>query len=47
MTHVEELFDKYCSKHETCNGCKYYRDKRVTNNNVRMRCCNDRSNGFW
>lgn len=29
MTHLEELFDKYCTKHSLCDDCKYYKDKRV------------------
>lgn len=30
MTHVEELFDRYCMKHGLCDNCKYFKDKRVT-----------------
>lgn len=30
MTHVEELFDRYCTKHGLCDNCKYFKDKRVT-----------------
>ena len=29
MTHLEELFNKYCSKYGLCDDCKYYKDKRV------------------
>lgn len=37
MTHLEELFDKYCTKHELCDGCKYHKDKRV----VDGKSCNE------
>lgn len=37
MTHLEELFDKYCTKHELCDRCKYHKDKRV----VEGKSCNE------
>ena len=30
MERVKELFDKYCTRHITCDDCKYYKDERVT-----------------
>ena len=35
--HISNLFDKYCERHITCDNCKYFKDKRVTD----TYCCND------
>ena len=34
MTELEMKFDKFCTKHETCNGCKYYKPSKDENCNM-------------